>query len=192
MRERCCREDTWMSLKVGWQLRSSIDLPVSSLDNRARSFVVKKERGAGVSIRLNQIPPCRRSRDRFPRENGSIDGSFIRVDVSATRETLDSWREPEKPLTIFCDPLKSLSACKQRQINFYDQTNDLSTVSSSTKSRFMRRKCYDRKSDTRVIQQQRVDQGLTTCAGNWLRTVTSDQTVYNNSSSFSIHRYITG
>ena len=26
---------------------------------------------------------------------------------------------------------------------------------------------------------------LTTCAGNWLRTITSDRTVYNNSSSFS-------
>ena len=35
---------------------------------------------------------------------------------------------------------------------------------------------------------------LTTCAGNWLRTITSDQTVYNNSSlSFRPRRYnVTG
>ena len=32
---------------------------------------------------------------------------------------------------------------------------------------------------------------LTTCAGNWLRTITSDQDAYNNSSSFWIYRYIT-
>ena len=34
---------------------------------------------------------------------------------------------------------------------------------------------------------------LTTCAGNWLRTITSNQTVYNNSSLFSFNSYdITG